>query len=229
MHTTVVTHTTRPFVFAALLTLVLGSSSVFAGPQAPAATPEKKAAVAARKTPDEYLVKAEDYKKKAAAYRAEAVAHRKMLEQYKEGFPATEGQLEEDSYVKKMRLHCEGFISKAEALATEAEKFGDFYRERAAELRTPAAKVLVTPKEHMAKAEEYSKKAAAYRADAAAHQTMLADFRGQAKTARPDEDPERREMRIHCEGFISKAEALATEAEHFAEFHRLRAAELQGK
>lgn len=229
MHTTVLTQATRPLVLAALLALGLGASSLFAAPQAPAANEEKKAAVTQRKTPEEYLATAESYKKKAAAYRTEAAAHRKMLEQYKEGFTATEGQLAEDSYVKNMRLHCEGYINKAEALATEAEKFADFYRERAAELRLPAAKLPVTSKDHLAKAEEYSKKAATYRAEAAAHQKMLADFRGRAQVERPDEGPERREMRIHCEGFIEKAEALATEAENFADFHRLRAAELQGK
>lgn len=223
--------TARPFALAAILAapLLLGTSSVLAGPQARAATAEKKGAVTLRKTPEEYLATAEEYKKKAAASRAEAAAHRKMLEQYKEGFTAVEGQLEEDSYVKNMRLHCEGYINKAEALAIEAETFADFYRARATELRTPAAKLPVTPKEHLAKAEEYGKKAAAYRSEAATHQKMLADFRGSAQLERPDEGPERREMRIHCERFIDKAEALAKEAEHFAEFHRTRAAELQGK
>lgn len=231
MHTAVDTRITRPFALAALLAtpLVLGTSSVFAGPQVPAVTAEKKESVTLPKTPEEYLATAENYKKKAAAYRAEAAAHRKMLEQYKEGFTATEGQIAEDPYVKNMRLHCEGYISKAEALATEAETSADFYRAGATELRTPAAKLPVTSKEHLAKAEEYSKKAVAYRSEAAAHQKMLADFRGIALVERPDENPERREMRLHCEGFINKAEALAKEAENFAVFHRMRAAELQGK
>ena len=181
-------------------------------------------------TPEEHLAKADEYMKEAAALLgAEAAMHRKMLEQYKEGFPATEGQIEEASYVKKMRLHCEGYIKKAEALATEAEKFADYHREQAAELRTPAVKMPVTAGEHLAKAEEYAKKAATYRAEAAMHRKMLADFRGQAATERADEDPGDKEMRIHREGFINKAEALATEAENFADFHRMRAAELQEK
>lgn len=86
-------------------------------------------------TPQDNLARAEEYKGKAASARAEAAAHRKMLEQYKQDFPATEGQVEESSYVKKMRLHCEGYITKAEALATEAERFADFHRARAAELQ----------------------------------------------------------------------------------------------
>jgi hypothetical protein len=225
------TPTARPIALAAILTapLVFGTSSVSASPQAPTAAAEKKEAVTLRKTPEEYLATAEEYKKKAAAYREEAAAHRKMLEQYKEFLPSPEGQIGEDSYVKKMRVHCEGYINKAEALATEAEKFADFHRERAAELRTPAVKLPVTRKDHLAKAEEYRKKAAGYRAEAAAHLKMLADYRGQAKTERADEDPEHKEMRIHCEGYINKAESLAAEAEHFAEFHGMRAAELQGK
>jgi hypothetical protein len=230
MHTTVVTQTTRPLVLAALLALGLGTSSVLASPKIPTSAAEKKESVMLPKTPEEYLATADEYKKKAAAYRAEAAAHRKMLEQYKEGFPAVEGQLDEDSYVKKMRLHCEGFINKAEALATETEKFGDFYRERAAELRTPAVKLPVTPKEHLAKAEEYKKKAAAYRTEAAAHRKTLEEYiQNFPRDERVDEDPYLKKVRILREGYINKTEALATEAENFADFHRARAAELRGK
>lgn len=115
------------------------------------------------------------------------------------------------------------WLTSSATLADEPAKAG---------VRTPtpaAVKIAVTSEHHLARAQEYKKKAAAYRAEAAVHHKMLADFIGQAKTERPDEDPERKEMRIHCQSYIEKAEALAGEAEKFADFHRMRAAELKGK
>lgn len=88
-----------------------------------------------------------------------------------------------------------------------------------------------TPQEHLAMSEEYKKKAVTYREEAAFHRKMLADYKAQV---RPDprqafENPYVKKMRIHCEAYIKDAEALAADAEKFADFHRLRAAELQGK
>lgn len=96
----------------------------------------------------------------------------------------------------------------------------------------PAAMVAKTPGEHLAKAEEYQRKATAYRAEAALHRKMLEKFIDEYNSIgfeRVDEDPYLTNMRVHCEGYISKAEALAKEAEKFADFHRMRAAELKGK
>lgn len=62
---------------------------------------------------------------------------------------------------------------------------------------------------------------------------MLETYREQvatpadAKTGR--ENPWIKKMRVHCEGYIRDAETLAASAEKFAEFHAMRAAELQGK
>ena len=41
----------------------------------------------------------------------------------------------ENAYVKKMRIHCEGYIKNADALATDAEKFAEYHRLRAGELK----------------------------------------------------------------------------------------------
>lgn len=233
MHTLRFRSVTGRALVALAAPLLLASPATFAvGPAAPTQSPiasEKAGAAKIAATSEDHLAKADTYRKEAAVYRAEAAMHRKMLEQYKEGFPATEGKIDEDTYVKKMRVHCEGYINKAEALATEAEKFADYHREQAADLRAPGLKAPVTPGDHLARAEEYRKKAAAYRAEAAMHRKMLADFRALAVTERADEDPGRKAMRIHCEGFINKAEELATEAGNFADFHRMRAAELKGK
>jgi len=97
----------------------------------------------------------------------------------------------------------------------------------AASQKAGASKTAVTPEEHLAKAEEYKEKAAAYRNEAAIHHRMLEEYLGQAKTERSDQDPDRKKMRLHCEAYINQAEALATEAEKFADFHRVRAAGAQ--
>lgn len=91
-------------------------------------------------------------------------------------------------------------------------------------------KVAVTAEEHMERVAEYQKKAAAYREEAAMHRKMYADYaKGVAINAKAPENPWLRKMREHCDRYIKDAEALATDAEKFAELHRFRAAELQGK
>ena len=103
-------------------------------------------------------------------------------------------------------------------------------KEKTRPATTPAAKVATTPEEHLAKAAEYLKKSAAYRAEADVHRNMLDKYVQENNNAeRPDEDPYVTKMRTHCESFISKADALATEAEKFADFHRMWAAQLRGK
>ncbi len=107
----------------------------------------------------------------------------------------------------------------------------------AAAQKTPASpeqkgetiKIAVTPADHLALAKEYAAKAATYRKEAAVHRKMLDEYLSQAVTERAEIDPGRKQMRAHCQGYIDKAEALAVEAEKFADFHRMRAAELQGK
>lgn len=132
--------TARPFVLAVLLAapLTLAPSVAVAGetvksrPTDAPGVPSIKVA----KTPEEHLARAAEYKKKATGYRAEAAVHYKMLEKYIEEYNALGAErVDEDPYVTKMRVHCEGYISKAEALAIEAEKFADFHRMRAAELK----------------------------------------------------------------------------------------------
>ena len=98
------------------------------------------------------------------------------------------------------------------------------------EQRNESVKVGETPEDHLAKATEYAKKASSYREEAAMHRRMYADY---AKTVafnpKAPENPWLRKMRDHCDRFIKDAERLAADSDTFAEFHRLRAAELQGK
>jgi hypothetical protein len=98
---------------------------------------------------------------------------------------------------------------------------------------TDAVRPLDTPSEHLALADGYRKKTTAYREDAAAHRQMLADYKTQvavptdAKTG--IENPWLKKMRVHCEEYIRDADKLAANSEKFADFHTMRAAELQGK
>lgn len=89
----------------------------------------------------------------------------------------------------------------------------------------------MTAAEHLAKAEEYKKKAAMYRAEVATHRKMLEDYARDRLFIVEGmvEDPDVVKMSQHCEAYIKPAEALAIEAEKFADYHRMRAAELEGK
>lgn len=102
----------------------------------------------------------------------------------------------------------------------------------AAKVEVVRLPIPTTPEEHMAMAGEYAKKAATYRAEVAFHQKMLEDYKktvAQGPAGKVPENPYIVNMRKHCEAYIRDAEALAVDAEKFAEFHRMRAAELQGK
>ena len=96
-------------------------------------------------TPEQHLARADYYKKKAADYNAETDAHRKMLADYHMKHPDIpwydgEGQElpmhgTETAFVTEMRKHCDEYIRAAEQLAAEADRFAEFHRMRAEELR----------------------------------------------------------------------------------------------
>lgn len=93
-------------------------------------------------------------------------------------------------------------------------------------------KAPLTVEEHLALVERYRRKAAEYRKEADEHRKMLAGYRRDAavfpnKSGR--EFPWFTKLRQRCEGYIQRADALADEADRFAEFHRMRARELQGE
>jgi hypothetical protein len=85
--------------------------------------------------------------------------------------------------------------------------------------------------EHLALAKSYQEKAAAYRKEAAEHVAMAEAYK--KSTAGPSkgggENPWAKKMEAHCRTIATDAEKLATDAEKAAEFHTLRAKELQGK
>ncbi len=102
--------------------------------QGPPPSPEK-AEVRIAQTAEEHEAKADLYQKKILEYRKEVEEHRLMLARYKKQVAQNPKQPFEDSYLKKMRLHCEKYINAAEALIREAEKMSEFHRLRAAETR----------------------------------------------------------------------------------------------
>lgn len=100
--------------------------------------------------------------------------------------------------------------------------------------QTQGVGIPTTPEEHLALAAEYDKKAATLREDATMHRKMFATHEKsqgspslQSKTGR--ELPWITKMRNHCDAYIQAADKLAAEAERFAEFHRMRAAEMKGQ
>lgn len=91
-----------------------------------------------------------------------------------------------------------------------------------------------TAEEHLARARSYREKAAQYRAEAQTHRKMFADYdkkQGSAalRNKMGREEPWIAKMRQHCERLMKAAENLAAEADRFAEFHRMRGEEMQGK
>jgi len=79
--------------------------------------------------------------------------------------------------------------------------------------------------DHLALAQNYEEKAAAWRQEAAHHREMAAAYRN----SRPANDADAATMQKHCMKIVKDAEALATDADDTAKYHRLRAKELQGK
>ena len=87
-----------------------------------------------------------------------------------------------------------------------------------------------TASDHLAMARTYTEKAAAWRKEAAYHRDMLEaykkaypDFKGGAR------NPWAVKMEKHCTTIIKDVEKLATDADVSADYHRLRAMEIQGK
>jgi hypothetical protein len=92
------------------------------------------------------------------------------------------------------------------------------------------AKVPATTAEHEALAKQYKEQAAQYKKVAAEHEAMAAayakvhpDSKGGVKNAWNEK------MQKHCKALAADANKLAADAEKAADFHTMRAKELQGK
>ena len=93
------------------------------------------------------------------------------------------------------------------------------------------SKVPASAADHLALAKSYQDKAALYKKEVAEHQAMAEAYK---KSIAPGskatgENPWAKKMEAHCRAIAADAQRLATDAEKAAEYHTLRARELQGK
>jgi hypothetical protein len=90
--------------------------------------------------------------------------------------------------------------------------------------------VPATVADHMALAQQYTDKAAAYRAEAEHHRKMSGAYKqGAATSPKNPSNPWAVKMHKHCMAFVKDAEKLAADAQKAADYHTLRAKELEGK
>jgi hypothetical protein len=92
------------------------------------------------------------------------------------------------------------------------------------------AKLPQTAAEHEARAKSYKEQAANYKKAAEEHKQMAAEY----ANAHPDfkggvKNPFNEKMAKHCDALAKEFEQLATDTEKAADFHAMRAKELQGK
>jgi hypothetical protein len=95
-----------------------------------------------------------------------------------------------------------------------------------------APKVPTTVADHLALAKQYREKAGAAKKEAAEHREMADNARRSSPNAHKEQgqgDPVVKRMEKHCAAIAAKADALATEQDKAADYHELRAKELQGK
>lgn len=91
------------------------------------------------------------------------------------------------------------------------------------------AKIPETAADHEALAKQYKDEATQYRKIAAEHEAM-ADAYGKAHPdTKVGKNPWNVKMQKHCEALKKDAEKLAADADKAADYHELRAKELQGK
>jgi hypothetical protein len=94
------------------------------------------------------------------------------------------------------------------------------------------SKVPATAEEHLALAKQYQEKAVTFQKEAGEHRAMAAAYRNSAANAqssRGQKNPWVAKMEQHCGDIATTADQLAAESTKAAEFHTLRAKELQGK
>lgn len=97
--------------------------------------------------------------------------------------------------------------------------------------RAQAEKIPETAADHLALAKRYQEKAAAYRKEAAEHKAMAEAYKKSVVpgTKATGENPWAKKMEAHCRAIAADAEKLAVDDDKAAEYHTLRARELQGK
>ena len=91
-------------------------------------------------------------------------------------------------------------------------------------------KVPVTVADHTALAKQYAEKAAAYKAEADSHRKMAEAYKKSvATTPKAPPNPFVAKMERHCQALAKDADKLAADSQKAADYHALRAKELEGK
>jgi hypothetical protein len=90
-------------------------------------------------------------------------------------------------------------------------------------------KVPQTTADHEALAKQYKEEATQYRKVAADHQAMAAAYAKSHPDSKAGKNPWTVKMEKHCTALAKDAEKLAVDADKAADYHLLRAKELQGK
>lgn len=91
-------------------------------------------------------------------------------------------------------------------------------------------KVPVTVADHTALAKQYSDKATAYKAEAESHRKMAEAYKKSvATTPKAPPNPFVAKMEKHCQALAKDADKLAADSQKAADYHTLRAKELEGK
>ena len=86
-------------------------------------------------TASDHLAMAQSYREKVKTYLQEVDTHQQMLEAYKKRVMVNPKAPMENPWLKKMRKHCQGYITDARRLAAEAQKFADYHELRGKELQ----------------------------------------------------------------------------------------------
>jgi hypothetical protein len=91
-------------------------------------------------------------------------------------------------------------------------------------------KVPVTVADHIALAKQYSDKVTAYKAEAESHRKMAEAYKKSvATTPKAPPNPFVVKMEKHCQALAKDADKLAADSQKAADYHTLRAKELEGK
>jgi hypothetical protein len=91
-------------------------------------------------------------------------------------------------------------------------------------------KLPTTVEDHLALAKSYQEKAVEYRKEAQRHRDMFEAYKKSTATSpKSPLPPALVKMQRHCQVMAKDAEKLAVDADKAAEYHTLRANELQGK
>jgi outer membrane lipoprotein-sorting protein len=86
-----------------------------------------------------------------------------------------------------------------------------------------------TVAEHQARANTYKEQAAQYRKAAEEHKQMAAEYAKKNPDMKTQKNPSNEKMQKHCMMLAKDYEKLAADADKAAEYHEMRAKEMEGK